>query len=727
MKNKDNRPEQAAGLRRRAEEAGRAKEARLPKNEKALSPEETRQALHELRVHQIELEMQNEELRRAQAELDAARARYFDLYDLAPVGYCTVSEKGLILEANLTAARLLGVARSALAKRPVTQFILKEDQDIYYLHRKRLFETGAPQNCELRLVKKDGTVFWARLEAVVVKEADGAIVCRAVLSDLTGRKNRETELLQLSHVLKVHSESSQAMLHAENEQVYLDKVCRIIAEDCGRAFVFIGFAEDDGNKSVRLAAQAGFAEGFLERSRLTWADPKRGGCPTGAAIRTGKPGNCKDIKAEAASPWRAAALERGFNCALALPLTDGGRAFGALTIYSKTTDDFSEEDVKLLTGLAEDLSYGLRALRLRAAYKLSGEDVQRMAHIGVWTHDLAAGILTWSDEIYRIFGLDPEKSAASYKTFLNAVHPVDREFVEKAYADSVRSGVLYNISYRLLMKDGGVKHVNERCETFYYAGGRPLRSVGTLHDITDRHKAEEELLSAQSELGRARRLSDIGTLAAIVAHELRNPLATIGMAIVNIKRKSKNPELETHFTSIDKKIFESNQLINNLLFYSRLKPPHYERFSIHQLVRDAIDAAKNYRTGISFGTDIDNLKGVVVEADPLQIKEVLNNVINNAGDAIRAEDGKMKVTGARENGFVRIAVKDSGPGIDKETLARVFDPFFTTKPNGTGLGLPVCRQIMTFHGGSVELKSEPGKGTTADILLPVKRAEPVKK
>ena len=106
---------------------------------------------------------------------------------------------------------------------------------------------------------------------------------------------------------------------------------------------------------------------------------------------------------------------------------------------------------------------------------------------------------------------------------------------------------------------------------------------------------------------------------------------------------------------------------------------------------------------------------------------MLNNVINNAGDAIRAEDGKMKVTGARENGFVRIAVKDSGPGIDKETLARVFDPFFTTKPNGTGLGLPVCRQIMTFHGGSVELKSEPGKGTTADILLPVKRAEPVKK
>ena len=130
--------------------------------------------LHELRVHQIELEMQNEELRRTQAELDAARARYFDLYDLAPVGYCTLTEKGLILEANLTAATLLGVARGALVKQPITRFILKEDQDIYYLHRKQLFETGEPQACELRMLKKDGTTFWAHLPATAAQDADGA-------------------------------------------------------------------------------------------------------------------------------------------------------------------------------------------------------------------------------------------------------------------------------------------------------------------------------------------------------------------------------------------------------------------------------------------------------------------------------------------------------------------------------------------------------------------------
>jgi PAS domain S-box-containing protein len=161
---------------------------------KPLSPGETRQAFHELRVHQIELEMQNEELRRAQVDLEAMRARYFDLYDLAPVSYFTLSEKGLILEANLTAAELLGMARTVLVKHPFTRFILPDDQDIYNKHRKRLFETRAPQGCELRLLKKDGARLWARLEATVAQNAGEAPVCRLMASDITGLKRAEEAL-----------------------------------------------------------------------------------------------------------------------------------------------------------------------------------------------------------------------------------------------------------------------------------------------------------------------------------------------------------------------------------------------------------------------------------------------------------------------------------------------------------------------------------------------------
>ncbi len=122
-----------------------------------------RQILHELQVHQIELNMQNEELRAAQAELEKSQLRYFELYDLAPAGYLTLSEQGLITLANLTAANLLGVKRSALNSAPITRYIVKEDQDIYYRHRKILFESGEAQECELRMIKADSEEFRAKL------------------------------------------------------------------------------------------------------------------------------------------------------------------------------------------------------------------------------------------------------------------------------------------------------------------------------------------------------------------------------------------------------------------------------------------------------------------------------------------------------------------------------------------------------------------------------------
>ena len=149
-------PIDRADLRRRAEEKVQADMARTPVT---LSREEVERLLHELRVHQIELEMQNEELRRAQSELEVSRARYFDLYDLAPVGYFTLSEQGMILEANLTGAGLLGVGRRDLTKQSISHYILPEDQDIYYRHRRRLLETGTPQECELRMLRAEAGPF----------------------------------------------------------------------------------------------------------------------------------------------------------------------------------------------------------------------------------------------------------------------------------------------------------------------------------------------------------------------------------------------------------------------------------------------------------------------------------------------------------------------------------------------------------------------------------------
>ena len=183
--------------------------AQSPDIPESLSPDKIRDTLHELRVHQIELEMQNEELRRAQAEIEAGRARYFDLYDLAPVGYCTLSEQGLILMANLTAATLLGRARGALVNRPLSHFILKDDQDIYYLHRKQLFETHAAQEFELRLIKPGGSNFWAHLTATAAQAEDGAPVSRMTISGIFERKRAESTLRESEERFAQFAEQSR--------------------------------------------------------------------------------------------------------------------------------------------------------------------------------------------------------------------------------------------------------------------------------------------------------------------------------------------------------------------------------------------------------------------------------------------------------------------------------------------------------------------------------------
>jgi len=139
--------EQQANLRRQAEQTVQGKNPQLSENLDLLSPEEQQQLLHELQVHQVELEIQNESLRQTQDNLESSKLRYFNLYDLAPVGYFTLNEEGLILEANLTASNLLGVMTSTLTNKSLTHFIFPEDQDIYYYHRKQLFNSNTPQVC----------------------------------------------------------------------------------------------------------------------------------------------------------------------------------------------------------------------------------------------------------------------------------------------------------------------------------------------------------------------------------------------------------------------------------------------------------------------------------------------------------------------------------------------------------------------------------------------------
>lgn len=264
-----------------------------------------------------------------------------------------------------------------------------------------------------------------------------------------------------------------------------------------------------------------------------------------------------------------------------------------------------------------------------------------------------------------------------------------------------------------------------------------------LKDITKRKKAEEilrrdkemfealvwkrseELLETQMRLDRAKRLSDIGTLAATVAHELRTPLAAINLAAANIKRKAGNPALDKHLQTVEKKILESDEIINNLLFYARMKSPTYETTDIYGIVMECIDISKNKSAKkVSVKKELDALKGVSMEVDPIQIKEVFYNILSNAYDAVPDTDARIVISASVDKKSITIAIKDNGVGIDQEKQEKIFEPFYTTKPSGTGLGLTVCYQIINMHYGKINIISKMGEGTTVTVTLPISRTSP---
>lgn len=190
------RPDQ---LRNRADEVVRLREASKPPEARPLAADDVQRVIHELQVHEVELSLQNEELLRMHAELETLRARYFDFFQLAPVGYLILSTEGSILEVNQAASNLLGVPRAGLIRKRITGYIFKDDQDAYYLHRARLHAADVPHTCELRMLRADGSTFPVVLTASVAEE-QGAI--RVVLTDIGDRRRLEAERTALTAELE---------------------------------------------------------------------------------------------------------------------------------------------------------------------------------------------------------------------------------------------------------------------------------------------------------------------------------------------------------------------------------------------------------------------------------------------------------------------------------------------------------------------------------------------
>ena len=366
------------------------------------------------------------------------------------------------------------------------------------------------------------------------------------------------------------------------------------------------------------------------------------------------------------------------------------------------------------------------------------DEAQRIAHVGHWDWDILGGSLSWSDEVYRIFGLEPQVFGATYEAFLESVHPEDRALVEEGVRLHLEEHVPYSVEHRVVRPDGEIRYVHEKGRVERAADGSPTRMLGTVHDITRLTRVRQEQEELQAKFQEARRMESIGIVVGGIAHDFNNLLTPILGRISLIQRRLPDDlEMQKHLASIERSAVRAAELIRQLVSYAgrvqlRLEPVDLYR-EVHSILHTARRALVE-QIVISLDAVDEEL---TIEADPDQLERALTALLTNSIEAIGTDSGNIWVElqkvelnpesmaeargakGAEPGTYALVEVRDDGPGMSTEILNAAFEPFVTTKEEGRGLGLAALAGIVKAHGGLVSLESPQGGGTTVRLYFPL--------
>jgi len=376
---------------------------------------------------------------------------------------------------------------------------------------------------------------------------------------------------------------------------------------------------------------------------------------------------------------------------------------------------------KRLIGVSVDITQQKEAQDL---FRLAAEG----SHLGVWHWDEIAKTLTWDGATRDMFGASTD-GEITIDTFYRALHPDDAERVKQTWRRALELRLPYQIEFRTQRTDGTIRWVDVRGRGYYDEAGKPLSMTGVAFDITDRKEAELAAQRNREDLGHLSRVAAMGELAASIAHELNQPLSGIvsnaaaGQRFID-RGDVDLAELRELLTDINADGRRAGDVIRGIQSMVKKRAPARERVNLNDLVMKVVQMVKPNAMlhSCEFGTFLD--PGLpAVEGDPVQLQQVLLNLVINAFDAMRdtpVRSRKVAIATERNgDGTIRISVRDYGVGISEEARERLFDQFFTTKREGLGMGLSIVRSIVASHGGTIAAENADGGGARFQFNLPV--------
>lgn len=643
-----------------------------PKNDSDL----TLRLLHELQVHQIELESQNNELRQSQQELELSRERYFELFDMAPVGYMTLDKQGKILEANLTIALMLRVARSALVDTPLYSYIYSEDRSPgsqYLLPA----ESVAPQQLDLRILRSDGSFFWAELKITLMSSDEYWVV----INDITNF-NREARYL--------------AIIEDQTELI-----CRYLPD--GRlTFVNETYTRYFGKKRIEILNQ-NFIPHIPEPDLSMVIERIKGISPAEPVINV----EHRVIMPEGSIYWldwthRGIFSSEGFISEY--------QAVGRDITERKEAENALQESRGKLKAYMDNSIDVIFALNAEGVFLFVSRAWER--HFGFPINDVL------------------EKSFALF------VHPDDISPCAEYLSQILNDGQSKTSPpYRVKRSDGSWRWFIANGSR-YLDSNNEWQFIGVAHDISDQYETEEKLRQAKVAAESANQAKT--AFLATMSHEIRTPLSALLGSIELLASSQLAPEQKGHLKDCQTASQMLLNVINDVLDFSKIEAGKLEltreTFSVTSMARQIVRIFKSSaeQKGIELTLSLSDDLPSFISSDQHRLRQIISNLLSNAikftsHGVVVLEVAKDEQSSSLLPGTVvlLISVRDTGEGIPPDKQDMIFDSFTQAenfsirRHTGTGLGLAICRRLAEAMGGAISLASVPGKGSAFMVSLPV--------